>query len=67
MSDTRPLATPAEVAEYLGTTVVRLARRRFDGNGPKFVKVGKSVRYRWSDVEEWINANTCQSTADRAA
>ena len=35
-----PLATPAEVAEYLHTTTAALAQDRYKGTGPKFVKLG---------------------------
>ena len=50
-----PLATPAEVAPVLQTTVGGLAQMRYRGTGPKFVRIGvKRVLYRWSDVEEYI-------------
>lgn len=61
------LATPQELANYLGgnTTVEQLAQYRYLGTGPRFIKVGKNVRYRWSDVEVWLDANTKQSTDER--
>jgi hypothetical protein len=34
------------------------------GNGPKFVKNPKSVRYRVGDVRDWIAHNTVQSTRE---
>ena len=47
------------IAEYMGTTPQNLAQMRYRGTGPKFIKLGaRSVRYRWSDVEAWIEANT---------
>lgn len=52
------LLSPTEVAELLGVTVGYLATRRFERKGPPFVKVGASVRYRTSDVVEWVDANT---------
>jgi len=36
-----PLATPAEVAEYLRTTTAALAQDRYKGTGPKFIKRGR--------------------------
>lgn len=52
-----------EVAEYLGTTPGSLAQMRYRGIGPKFVKLGpKSVRYRESDVKEWLDKNTRDQT-----
>src|SRR6185295_18877721 len=45
-----PLATPAEVAEYLRTTTAALAQDRYKGTAPRFIKRGRRVLYRWSDV-----------------
>jgi hypothetical protein len=45
-----PLATPAEVAEYLHTTTGALAQDRYKGTGPKFIKRGSRVLYRWREV-----------------
>ncbi|PJE01666.1 helix-turn-helix domain-containing protein [Mycobacterium sp.] len=67
MSDQLPeLATPAEVAEYLHTTTASLAQDRYKGTGPKFLKHGRRVLYRWSDVAEWLDQNTFQRTDLRA-
>lgn len=59
-----PLGTPAEVAEYLRTTTAALAQDRYKGTGPKFIKRGSRVLYRWSDVLEWLDLNTIQRTDD---
>lgn len=58
-------ATPAEVALKLDTTEAGLAQMRYRGTGPKFIKVGKKVLYRWSDIGAYLDANTCQRTDDR--
>lgn len=53
------LVLPQTVADYLGTTTGNLAQMRYRGTGPKFVKLGhRAIRYRWSDVEAWVEANT---------
>ncbi|MGO9102223.1 MAG: helix-turn-helix transcriptional regulator [Mycobacterium sp.] len=52
------LATAAQVAKYLCTTVNTLAQWRYLGNGPTFIKVGHSVRYRWADVLEYLENKT---------
>lgn len=61
-------ALPAEVAPVLGTSEAGLAQMRYRGTGPKFVKVGAGHRgrvlYRWSDVREFLDANTVQRTDD---
>lgn len=58
-----------QVAEYLGKSIAWCERSRWDGSGPKFVKVGRSVRYRAEDVFAWLDANarTSTSTAEEAA
>jgi predicted DNA-binding transcriptional regulator AlpA len=55
------LAKSADVADYLGTTVAHLANLRYLGKGPAWVQLGRSVRYRWADVNAWVQANV-QST-----
>lgn len=61
----RPLATPAEVAPVLHTSVAGLAQMRYRGTGPKFIRIGvKRVLYRWSDVEDYI-ANAVHERTDK--
>lgn len=55
MRDARPLATSAEVADYLGVPVKTLDKWAYLGAGPRYAKVGRYRRYRWSDVERWID------------
>ena len=58
MGDRQPLAVPEEVAEYLRVKNVQtLANWRHSGIGPPYVKTEGSVRYRWSDVEAWLNSH----------
>jgi hypothetical protein len=53
----RPLATPEELSEYLGDiSVDTLKDWRYRGGGPKWIPVGKHVRYDWDDVEAWLDA-----------
>lgn len=61
------LLTPAELAEWRGTTVAALAQERYRGTGPAFIKTGpRSVRYRWSDIQSWLDANTRTITGTAA-
>jgi hypothetical protein len=57
--------TPAQVAEVLHTTEANLAQLRYRGTGPKFIKAGRRVLYRWADVNAWLDANTAQMTGRR--
>ncbi|WP_454194328.1 helix-turn-helix transcriptional regulator [Nocardia sp. Marseille-Q1738] len=66
MKDARKLATDAEFCEFAGLTPAQSKQLRYLGKGPKFIKVtGHQVRYRWSDVEAWLEANTRQSTGEQ--
>lgn len=53
-----PLATPTELAAYLGCTTQRLADDRYHGTGIPFVRHGRNIRYKWSAVHKWEQANT---------
>jgi hypothetical protein len=57
-------ATPAQVAPALDTTEAGLAQMRYRGTGPRFIKRGRRVLYRWSDVRAYLDANTRQRTDD---
>lgn len=48
------LLTVQELAEYLGVPVATLYQWRHRREGPPGFRVGRHVRYRWSDVQKWI-------------
>jgi predicted DNA-binding transcriptional regulator AlpA len=52
------LLTPEETARYLRYKAQTLAFWRMKRMGPRFVKTGHSVRYRVSDLEDWIERRT---------
>lgn len=52
------LLNTKELAEYLGLAVSTILQYRVDGNGPIYIKLGHLVRYRKSDVDEWLKAKT---------
>jgi excisionase family DNA binding protein len=54
----KPLASTPEVAAYLGVPVQTLYVWRTKSAGPRAVRVGKHLRYRWADVEAWIDQQT---------
>lgn len=51
-------------AERLGVTPETLRNWRWRGDGPPFVKLGRAVRYRLSDLSAWLDAQTRTSTSD---
>ncbi|MEU2308912.1 helix-turn-helix transcriptional regulator [Streptomyces misionensis] len=52
------LATPVEVAAYLGVPVKTLYQWKYRGIGPNVHKVGRHLRYRWPEVDAWVNAQS---------
>lgn len=55
MAATRtPLASAEEVSQYLNVPVPTLHQWRHKGTGPKASKVGRWLRYKWEDVEKWL-------------
>lgn len=48
------LLSPHELAAYLGLPVATLYQYRYRGEGPPGYKIGRHVRYRWSDVQVWL-------------
>lgn len=52
------MLTPDEVARALGIPTSRLARWRASSpsRGPRWVKLGRDVRYRREDLDAWIAA-----------
>ena len=46
----------ATVARITGKSIVTLSRYRMFGTGPKWVRLGRQIRYRREDVASWIAA-----------
>ncbi|KAF0218569.1 MAG: hypothetical protein FD174_2869 [Geobacteraceae bacterium] len=61
------LLKQAEVKELLQVSDATLETWRHKGQGPRFCKVGKSVRYRLSDVMAYIDSRMHSSTKEAAA
>lgn len=62
----REVLNEREVWEEYGFTIPFLRRARRERRGPRFMKVGKMVRYRRSDVETYLSAHVVE-TSDRHA
>jgi excisionase family DNA binding protein len=63
MSTRSPLASADEVAKYLGVPVNTIYQWRHKGIGPAGLRVGRYVRFRWEDVEAWVDAQAPGRTA----
>jgi hypothetical protein len=53
----------AEVAKTYNIPVRYLEIAACKGGGPPFVKIGRLVRYRVRDLEDWIASNRYENTA----
>lgn len=49
------LLTTKEVANMLNISVPSLRRlQNYEGGGPKFIRIGKAIRYKPSDIKKFI-------------
>ncbi len=68
MTDQEPtsLLTEAQAARLLNFTPRFLQARRARGDGPPWVSISaRAIRYRRSDLLEWIESHVRASAADR--
>lgn len=57
------LRDEAFIAKKLHCEIKTLQAWRTSGKGPRFVKVGRLVRYRQEDVQAWIESRLVASTS----
>ncbi|WP_331374252.1 helix-turn-helix transcriptional regulator [Sinorhizobium chiapasense] len=58
------LISADEAANILNISPSTLAKMRLSGASPRFVKLGRRVAYRPSDLEAWIAAQSFNSTSE---
>jgi len=58
----RTFLTTKEAADRVWLSESALEKKRVDGTGPIFVKLGKSVRYEIAALDEWVSAGRHKST-----
>lgn len=58
------LMDEADLAELLEISVRTLQKWRHEGGGPRYVKLGRMVRYDWEDVMDWLESRKLRSTSD---
>ena len=59
------LLTAPDAARLLRVSLSWLAKARLSGTGPRFVKIGRSVRYPEAFIREYIKIRTRSSTSER--
>jgi excisionase family DNA binding protein len=58
------LLNQKQAAHVLGVSVRTLERHRVSGTGPRWVRLGRLVRYRQSDLDGWVESNLRTSTSE---
>lgn len=59
------LLTLREVADFLSVPEASLRYWRHIGTGPTSIKVGRHVRYRQPDLDDWVEAQTARAIGTR--
>ncbi len=72
MAGTNILYDEQSAAAYIGGSSSPISTRtmqrwRVEGVGPTYVKLGRLVRYRISDLDKFIDERTCTSTSTSMA
>ena len=59
-----PVLNTEAARQILGLKRGTLEKWRLRGCGPRFIKVGRAVRYRPEDIDAWLSSRTRRSTSD---
>ena len=65
LSGRERLLTAKDAADRLRLSPSWLAKARMRGDGPPYVKLGRSVRYGGSALAKWTRTRTRNSTSER--
>jgi predicted DNA-binding transcriptional regulator AlpA len=58
------LLTPKEAAELMKVSLSWLAKARMRGDGPPFIKIGRSIRYSEAGLFQWMKSRQYLSTSE---
>ena len=59
------LLTPEEAAQFLRVSLSWLAKARMSGEGPAFIRVGRSIRYSETALLQWVKSRQRLSTSEQ--
>jgi predicted DNA-binding transcriptional regulator AlpA len=59
------LLTAAEAARILKVSLSWLAKARMRGDGPPYIRVGRSIRYTEAALLQWMKSRQRLSTSER--
>ena len=60
------LLTPKEAARLLKVSFSWLAKARMRGDGPPFIKIGRSIRYSEAALIQWMRGRQRLSTSEQS-
>ena len=55
-----------ESAEFVTLSPRTMEKKRFDGDGPPYIKIGSRVLYEKSDLIAWVRSHRRHSTSEAA-
>ncbi|WP_417784189.1 helix-turn-helix transcriptional regulator [Terasakiella pusilla] len=61
-----PVWTEKEFAQYYRMSLQTIRSWRVSGKGPKFLKIGRSVRYKKEEIQKWEDSIICSSTSQNS-
>ena len=64
---TEEIVREEPAADIVDLSVSTLQKMRVRGDGPPFLKIGRSVRYRVSDLQAWAASKRVRCTSEQAA
>ncbi|MHC2359042.1 helix-turn-helix transcriptional regulator [Rhizobium leguminosarum] len=62
-SNQRRMLRTEDAANYTGLSASTLNKFRLSGDGPSYIKIGKSVVYDPTDLDEWLSSKRRRSTS----
>ena len=64
MNNLDPLLSAQQLADYLNVPLATLYAWRYHRQGPPGFRAGRHLRYRKSDIDQWINDRLKDSASD---
>lgn len=62
----KKLVDQIEVSERWGISERTLERHRLEGTGPRYIRIGRLIRYREADLDAYVEKNARASTSQIA-
>jgi predicted DNA-binding transcriptional regulator AlpA len=63
--DQRNTVNQEDAARYIDFTESYLEKARHDGRGPRYLRIGRTIRYRIRDLDQWLEQHVVETRAER--